>query len=169
MTFRWRQMTEGDLDAVERIAGLVHPAFFERHEVLADKQRLYPMGSWLCEREGDAVGYLLTHPWHADAIPELDRPLTTIPARGTYYLHDLALLSDVRRTGASRAGVELALAHATKAGFQTASLVAVNDSQAFWMKHGFAAIDVPGLADELRAYELGARYMTRSLVTARAS
>jgi GNAT superfamily N-acetyltransferase len=156
-------MTEPDLDAVERIAGLVHPNFFERREVLAEKQRLYPAGAWVCEDGGAVFGYFLTHPWHTDAIPPLDGMLNAIPKGGTYYFHDLALLPEARRTGAAGTAVAVALGHATKAGYRTATLVAVNNSIEFWGRQGFAVVDVPHLADKLRAYEPGARLMRRAL------
>jgi GNAT superfamily N-acetyltransferase len=132
--------------------------------VLAEKQRLYPTGAWLCERDGAACGYFLTHPWHADSIPPLDTLLGAIPEdAGTYYLHDLALLPEARGAGAAREAVATALRHATAEGFGTASLVAVNGSQRFWALQGFAVADVPHLSDELRDYEPGARYMRRAL------
>ena len=157
-------MTEADLDAVERIAGIVHPKFFERREVLAEKQRLYPEGAWLCEADGTASGYLFTHPWYPNAIPALDAMLETIPRDArTYYFHDLALLPEARGSGAAGAAVATALAHAGSAGFRTASLVAVNGSQPFWQRQGFALADAPHFADKLAVYEPGARYMTRSV------
>jgi GNAT superfamily N-acetyltransferase len=163
MTFKWRPMTEGDLDAVERIAGIAHPGFFERREVLAEKRRLYPAGAWLCEREDEARGYFITHPWHQDAIPPLDAMLVVIPESDTYYFHDLALLPDARGTGAASRAVEIALSHAAEAGYGSASLVAVNDSIAFWGRQGFAVVEAPQLADKLHAYEPAARLMQRTL------
>lgn len=163
MSYRWRPMTSADLDAVAHIAGLVHPTLFERREVLAEKQRLYPAGSWLCEQDGTAYGYFLTHPWHTDALPPLDGMLSAVPKGGTYYLHDLALLPEARRTGAAGTAVGTALAHAAKTGYRTATLVAVNNSVEFWGRHGFAVVDVPHLAGKLRAYETGARLMRRAL------
>ena len=156
-------MTEADLDAVERIAGIVHPEFFERREVLAEKQRIYPEGAWICEQDGRTGGYFLTHPWHADAIPPLDVMLGAVPKSGTYYLHDLALLPEARGRGAARAAVGLALDHATGVGYQTATLVAVNNSIAFWERQGFTVVDAPYLADTLNAYEAAARLMQRAL------
>lgn len=164
MSVTWRQMIATDIDAVERIAAIVHPGFFEQREVLAEKQRLYPVGSWLCERDAKPCGYLLTHPWYSDAIPPLDALLDAIPTNaGTYYVHDLALLPEARGTGAAKAAVAMALAHAAASGFAAAGLVAVNGSQPFWARRGFAVVDVPHLADDLGAYEPAARYMTRRL------
>ena len=41
----WRNMSAYDLDAVEAIAEVVHPAFFEAPEVLAERRQLYPNGA----------------------------------------------------------------------------------------------------------------------------
>ena len=60
------------------IAVTVHPGFFERDEVLAEKQQLYPDGAWLCEADGTACGYLLSHPWH-----ETERAAARYAARGS--------------------------------------------------------------------------------------
>lgn len=163
MDYRWRAMTGNDIDAVERTAAIVHPGLFERRAVLAEKQRLYPDGAWLCEHDGKTGGYFLTHPWQDDAIPPLDTMLTTVPRGGTYYLHDLALLPEVRRIGAATAALDIALAHAARAGFRTAALVAVNNSGGFWERHGFANVDAPHLADTLLAYGPSARLMRRAL------
>lgn len=162
--YRWRRMTGADLSAVDTIAAAVHPGLFERPEVLAEKLLLYPDGAWLCESGGTACGYLLSHPWPAQTVPPLDAPLGAIPPDvGTYYLHDLALLPAARGLGAAGAIVRTALAHAAAAGFRTASLVAVNDSRAFWELRGFAVAEVPDLAAKLAAYEPDACYMTRNL------
>jgi GNAT superfamily N-acetyltransferase len=164
MTLRWRQMAGSDLDAVERIAGIVHPGFFERREVLAEKQGLYPAGAWLCEDSGEVSGYFFTHPWHSDAIPALDAMLGAIPLdAGTYYFHDLALMPEARGRGAAREAVAIAMAHASASGFRSVSLVTVNGSQQFWISMGFEMVEVSHLCETLAAYESGARYMTRTL------
>lgn len=158
-------MIPADLDAVQGIAGIVHPGFFERREVLAEKQQLYPAGAWFCEVGGKAAGYLLSHPWPENSVPALDALLGAVHENAdSYYIHDLALLPDIRGVGAAGAVVRVALAHATTSGFTTASLVAVNGSQAFWEMKGFGAANIPALAIKLQTYEPHAQYMTRSLV-----
>ena len=161
--YRWRPMTADDLGAVSAIAMAVHPGFFERDEVLAEKQQLYPEGAWLCEADGTACGYLLSHPWHGADVPALDTLLGAVPVIGAYYLHDLALLPKTRGLGAAGDIVGIALGNATAAGFRIASLVAVNNSQPFWQRRGFDVADDPTLAGKLAAYEAGARYMTRAV------
>jgi GNAT superfamily N-acetyltransferase len=160
----WRAMTGYDLGAVETIAAAVHPGFFEAPEVLAERQRLYRNGCYLLEVGDRPVGYVLSHPWRADAIPPLNTLLEAIPAdAATYYLHDLALLPLARRIGAAGQIVEALTKHASAEGFATMTLVAVNGSRGYWERHGFAAMERPELTAKLQSYEPEARLMVKTL------
>ncbi len=160
----WRAMTTFDLPAVEIIAARVHPSFPEDMAVFAERQLLYPDGTRLLELDGVPSGYILSHPWHFGALPELNSLLGVIPDDAdTYYLHDLALLPSARGTGAAAMIVGDILRHARAAGFATASLVAVNGSLPFWYKHGFREVAAPELAGKLASYEQAARLMAKPL------
>ena len=157
-------MTAYDLPAVEKIAAVVHPGFPESSEVLADRQRLYHNGCYLFEIREKPAGYVLSHPWRAGAPPALNSMLGEIPADATtYYLHDLALLPVARRIGAASEIVEALTKHATVRGFSTMSLIAVNGSQGFWQKHGFAVTEIPELDGKVESYEASARLMVKQL------
>ena len=158
-------MTAYDLPAVEKIAGVVHPNFYEAPEVLAERQRLYRNGCYLLEVGERPTGYVLSHPWEAMSLPPLNAVLGEIPADATtYYLHDLALLPVARRIGAASQIVSALIKHATVRGFPTMTLVALNGSLGFWERHGFAAKDVSHLAGALASYEPSARLMIKELV-----
>jgi ribosomal protein S18 acetylase RimI-like enzyme len=160
----WRAMTGYDLAAVSDIAASVHPNFPESDEVLAERQLLYPYGTYLLEVNERPVGYVLSHPWRSGTLPPLDSLLGTLPeSADTYYIHDLALLPVARRIGAASFILDALAKHASAHGFATMSLVAVNSSEGFWERHGFAAEDGPELADKLASYEPAARYMVRRL------
>jgi len=164
MTQTWSLLGPNELSHVVDIAAVVHPGFFEAADVLAEKQALYPQGARLLRLDGVPSGYILSHPWAANAIPALNAPLGAIPPDAdSYYLHDLALLPSARGTGAAGAIVADILAHARGAGFGVASLVAVNGSIGFWRRQGFAVNEVPALLDKLAGYEPAARFMTRPL------
>ncbi|MEP7240891.1 MAG: GNAT family N-acetyltransferase [Devosia sp.] len=163
----WRTMTGYDLAAVERIAGEVHPDFFESAEVLAERQRLYQHGAYLLEVNEHPAGYILSHPWRFGSLPALNASLGALPDNAdTYYLHDLALLPVARRIGAASFIVEALVKHARAHGFATMTLVAVNGSQGFWERHGFAVEDAPDLMQKLTTYEPAARLMVRRLAAA---
>lgn len=157
-------MTGYDLPAVQKIADTVHPGFYEAPEVLADRQRLYRNGCYLLEVGERPAGYVLSHPWRDNALPALNTVLSELPPdASTYYLHDLALLPVARRIGAATQIVGALTKHAVARGFASMTLVAVNGSQGFWEKQGFAVRDVPELAGKLMSYEAAARLMVKAL------
>ncbi|SEQ38803.1 Acetyltransferase (GNAT) family protein [Faunimonas pinastri] len=157
----WRLMLPDDMAAVEAVAAVVHPGFFERTEVLTERLALYPEGCRVLERSGVVVGYLISHPWDDGAVPALDTFLHRLPeVPGTCYLHDIALLPEARRGGAgSQAVIELI----DRAGrrFPSLSLVAVHGSAPFWERHGLRIEDRPELRAKLASYDENARYMRR--------
>jgi GNAT superfamily N-acetyltransferase len=160
----WRTLSGYDVAAVEKIAAVVHPAFPESYDVLAERQRLYHNGTYLLEIGERPAGYVLSHPWHFGEPPPLNTLLGAIPADAdTYYIHDLALLPVARRIGAASYILDALRKHASAHGFGSLSLVAVNDSQGFWERHGFAVEDYPRLNDKLLSYEPAARLMVRPL------
>ncbi|WP_374553353.1 GNAT family N-acetyltransferase [Sphingobium yanoikuyae] len=147
---RWRPMERGDVDAAAAISDRVHGAYTERPVIYAERLRLYPAGCFLLERDGEALGYLITHPWAGDRPPALDQLMGRLPdAADRYYLHDLALLPEARGTGAAAAAVDLTVTQARAAGFDRITLTAVNGADAFWRRQGF--VDAPVAADSYGA------------------
>lgn len=162
--YHWRDLTMLDLPMVEAIAAEVHPAFPEDLAVFVERSRLYPEGARLLEVGGRPAGYVFSHPWRFRQLPALNSLLGRIPADAdTYYLHDLALLPVARGSGAAGTLMNYLVRHATRAGFPTLSLVAVNGSVPFWSRHGFAIAEAAELTDKLRSYEDAARFMVRDL------
>jgi ribosomal protein S18 acetylase RimI-like enzyme len=160
----WRAMTAYDLKAVEKIAAAVHPGFYEASEVLAERQRLYHNGCYLFEIGEKPAGYVLSHPWRDGAPPALNAMLGEIPDDAvTYYVHDLALLPVARRIGAASEIIEALRKHAVARGFRSMSLIAVNGSQGFWERHGFAVAEASELGDKLQSYEPTAKLMVKPL------
>lgn len=160
----WRAMTGYDLGAVFAIANQVHPGFFEAEAVLAEKFTLYRNGCYLLEIGEKPAGYVLSHPWHLGDLPALDTMLGAIPADAdTFYIHDLALLKLTRGVGAAGKIVAALTKHAGAMGFASMSLVAVNNSQSFWTRQGFAVEERPELSGRLAGYAEDARYMVRRL------
>ncbi len=160
----WRLMTAQDLAPVQILADTIHLAHPEDRQVFAERLRLYPQGCFALEEDGRLIGYALSHPWHFGAPPALNSLLRDIPSDATtYYVHDVALLPEARGKGyAAQAGERIAR-HAGSAGFSHLSLVAVNNSQAFWERLGFHATSVPGLEDKLLTYGPEAVLMVREL------
>ena len=161
---RWRRMTAEDIAAAKAIADRVHGDHPEDEAVFADRLQLHPDGCRILEADGGIVAYILSHPWRAHTPPALNTVLGCLPdAPDTYYIHDIALLPQVRGTGAAASVVEAVAEDARTLGLATMSLVAVNGSAGFWRSRGFRQIDDPELAETLAGYGGGAVFMVRDV------
>jgi GNAT superfamily N-acetyltransferase len=159
-------MVPEDLAQVQILADAIHVSHPEDPEVLAERQRLYPQGCFMLVENGRAIGYALTHPWSFAEPPPLNRLLGAIPSPATtYYVHDVALLPEVRGKGYAAQITSLLVNLAHDAGFDNLSLVAVNKSQIFWEKAGFRVIPVPGLDAKLASYGPDAALMVRDVAS----
>jgi len=160
----WRPMTAQDLAQVQILADRIHADHPEDAQVFAERLRLYPQGCLTLEEDDRLTGYALTHPWHYGMPPALNSLLREIPSDATtYYVHDVALLPEARGKGYAAQAGERLVRHARNAGFSNLSLVAVNNSQAFWERLGFRAASVPGLEAKLLTYGPDAVLMVRGL------
>jgi GNAT superfamily N-acetyltransferase len=158
-------MTAGDLDAVVALALVAFPDHYEGRACFANRLALYPSGCFvLADEAGPARGYLVAYPWRAGEAPALNALIEGLPADADLiYLHDLAVHPEVRGRGWSRPAVERLAHDARTAGWPALALVAVNDAEPFWARHGFAVEESQALARKLASYGPGARYMVRPL------
>lgn len=156
----WRQMRPADTAAAHTLSTMIHPGYPEDRAVFEERLRLYPQGCFVLPSDRGLAGYALSHPFVTDSAPALNSLLKALPELcDTYYVHDVALLPDARRTGAASAIVALLRQQAHAAGFDTICLVAVNNSAPFWQKHGFMPREVAWLRDKLASYGAGSIYM----------
>ncbi|HEV7310229.1 GNAT family N-acetyltransferase [Ensifer sp.] len=164
MTFRWREASLPDLASVSEIQLVVHQAFPEDDSVLADRIALSPAGCFMLDARGHARGYVLSHPWVRRAPPSLNTMLGEIPhTADTWYIHDLALLPEMRGSGAGGGIVPMLEDVARAEGFGSMSLVSVNGSRGFWERQGFEVKMDEVLALKLASYGEEALYMERHL------
>lgn len=160
----WRPMQPADLPAVNALAALIHPGYPEDAAVFAERLQLYPPGCRVLERDGALKAYALSHPWVDRAPPALNALLGELPARPTtYYLHDLALMPEVRGSGAAADVVPVLVEQARSAQLPSLSLIAVNGSAGFWQRQGFEAVPDGSLREKLRSYGEDAQFMMRTL------
>lgn len=135
----WRPMRIQDIPAVSAISDAVHGAFTEPAAIYAERLRLYPSGCFVFGMDGVVAGYLIGHPWRSDVPPRLGECIAALPEDpDIYYLHDLAIVSAARGSGAGAAATRLVVAAAEAAGYADICLVAVNGAESFWAAHGFA-------------------------------
>jgi ribosomal protein S18 acetylase RimI-like enzyme len=162
-SLNWRMMTDADLPAVIDIADAVHPDFPEDEVVFANRLALHPAGCAVLEGDGGIKGYAISHPWHFKAPPALNSLLTMPPDPSTFYIHDLALLPETRKSGAGALAVDILVASAKLMQLPNMTLVAVNNSVHFWQRHGFNIMRDSELDQKLQSYGEHARFMIRDL------
>ncbi len=161
---QWRLMQESDLAEVHAMSCVVHPDFPEDPAIFADRLKIFAPGSLVLQGDAQLLGYSFSHPWLRYSAPALNSLLHSITEHAdTYYFHDVALLPQARAFGAARKLVELLVDTARGHGFDSLSLVAVNGSQPYWERQGFAVQDVPELREKLLSYSVDARFMVRNL------
>ncbi|AJP58989.1 hypothetical protein UC34_22660 [Pandoraea vervacti] len=166
-------MRIGDLPHVLEVQAQAYgEVMLESEATLASRLTLSPSTCWVAvdaqapEHEACVAGYLFTHPWHLAAPPPLDTVLHTLPeAPDCWYVHDMALAPRTRGAGVADRLYAAALTAAQALGLSASALVAVQRSQGFWARFGYAAVlDVsPQIAAKLAGYGNGAVFMTRTL------
>jgi ribosomal protein S18 acetylase RimI-like enzyme len=166
---RWRSMTPDDLSAALAVADIVHPNYPEDPAVFAERLALYPPGCLILIDGEDRIGYIVSHPWTYGEPPALNSLLGALPLPPTtYYIHDIALLPQARGTGAAGQVIARLADQAQALALPNLSLIAVNDSVAFWQRHGFAVNSNPALDKKLFSYDEAARFMVRQCGQTRA-
>jgi len=162
---RLRPLTTSDLAAVERIQIAAYPHYpCERIEVFADKLARYPTGCWAYEVAGSVAGYLFSHPTFLVEPPKFDALLDALPPLPDgYFIHDKAVVPELRGRGAGRQLLDAAFARAAALQIATIALVAVQGSRGYWERFGFRAIaeSDPTLTVVRRTYGPQAHYMLR--------
>jgi GNAT superfamily N-acetyltransferase len=161
-------MTPADLPAVLTLqAQAYEPCFHESEAAFRGKLAAFPAWCWVAlDAAGQLAAYLFTQPARLGQPPCLgDGGNAPDRVPDTLHLHDMAVCPSARGTGLAGRMICHALAAARRAEFshgplQWASLIAVQDSQPFWARHGFA---VGRMAPDLSSYGPGAAYLIRPL------
>lgn len=157
-------MTRADLAAVSGIAAEVHADYPEDAAVFEERLSLYPAGCHVHADGAAITGYILSHPWLDQQPPALNTLLGAIPVNAdTYYIHDIALLGQSRGKDAARTILRQLIELARASGFTNLSLIAVNDSTAFWRRLGFEIVQDAALDQKLKSYDEQARFMRLDL------
>lgn len=120
----------------------------------------------LAEPQGRVCAYLVAYRSRLHAVTPLHGDFEAAPAPDTLYLHDMAVLPECAGRGLAGALLAAALARARAEGLAHAALVAVQGSQPWWQRRGFAArADLPAAQRRrLQGYGAQAVYMAQSLL-----
>jgi GNAT superfamily N-acetyltransferase len=160
----WRAMRADDLPAVMDLAAHIHPDYPEGGAVFAERLALCPAGCLVLPAAEGLQGYVLSHPWRAEAPPALDSALGALPARpDCWYLHDIALLPRARGRGAAAAALALIGRRAAQAGLPRIVLIATDGARAYWHRAGFTPLERREAATILASYDPCAQLMEARL------
>ncbi|KAK1835864.1 acyl-CoA N-acyltransferase [Podospora conica] len=162
----WRPTTPSDIPHVLRVADLSHPTLPESASVFAERACLFPAGSLVLASDSDPTkihGYAVSHPIRHGEPPALDSLLGEIAADAdAYYIHDVAVLPEMRGRGYAAEAVERLLKVAGEKGFSTTCLVSVYGTGRFWERFGFDRLDVDEeVQGKVGGYGDDAVYMVR--------
>jgi GNAT superfamily N-acetyltransferase len=124
---------------------------------------------WLCSprtclvfRDGQQkpLAYLLSHPWSQEKPPSLGQEIPRDLTSDQLYLHDLAVSSAARGTGAASRLVQHLLDLARSENYRQVRLISIQASLPFWQKQGF----VPDTSVAVcKTYGTDASYMVLNL------
>ncbi|MBO9686253.1 MAG: GNAT family N-acetyltransferase [Mitsuaria chitosanitabida] len=123
--------------------------------------------SYLAVDGDQPLAYVVSLPVDDDQLPALDAP-TVAPARAprTLYLHDLAVSPAGRARQLGQKLVRQVVQRAQDMGLAQVALIAVQGSQGYWERHGFAVAEVAegsAMAGKLASFGSGATLMRRAL------
>ena len=157
----WRRMTVDDIPELLRVADAVHPDLPESDYVFTERVQLFPEGCLMLSVGDKIYGYAISHPIRHGQPPALDSLLHEIPGdTDQYYIHDVAILPELRERGYAARGIRMLLEVASR--FPTTCLVSVYGTGSFWQRFGFEAEAVDEvLSEKLRNYGDDAVYMSR--------
>lgn len=157
-----RPMAATDLDQVMQIQQQAYVA--ELHEsitVFAGKLERFPDSNWVAQGEHGLLAYLFAQPAQHLQPPPLNDAGTSVAIANALHLHDMAVAAHARGLGLARKLVQTSLGWGRMQKLAWATLIAVQDSQAFWHTQGFHS----GTPDKpLGSYGPGACYMYQSLL-----
>ncbi|KAK7932272.1 hypothetical protein PG985_002984 [Apiospora marii] len=167
----WEPLTPGDIEAVMRIADVIHSTLPEGEHVFAERVKLFPEGCLALVKDlngggRELCGYAISHPIRPRQPPALDAALGGIPPEATqYYIHDFCVLPEYRGKSLASQGIRrlLSVAADTERFPDGACLVSVYGTVPFWGRYGFrppASIDAT-LADKVHGYGEDALYLER--------
>lgn len=162
-TAAWREMSVNDIENLVRVADKIHPDLPESDEVFAERVKLFAKGCLaLVERDGEELcGYVISHPIRYRQPPVLDSLLAEIaPDADQYYIHDLAILPEVRGCGLAQGCIKRILGIAQR--YPTTCLISVYGTATFWGRFGFVSVEVgEELREKLANYGDDAVYLER--------
>jgi GNAT superfamily N-acetyltransferase len=134
-----RLMAPADLPAVVALQHQCYgPDFHEPMQAYAAKLAASPHTCWVLTCNTLVCAYLVCLPVEGDGLPPLHATAWSAPAGPDWlYLHDMAVSAPTRGAGAAQLLLACAIDFARSRQLPELGLIAVQDSVAWWARHGF--------------------------------
>lgn len=166
MEITLRTMLPSDLPSMLDLQIVCFPELEPESEAcLKAKLMASPNTCFVAEKNGQLMGYLITHPWTSQMPPELDAPNCNIPdTADCLYIHDLSVHPEARGTGTAQALLDQFNKCTDQFQYKLSALIAVQNSKGFWMKHGYEVTQPnESIQKKLNSYGDNAHYMLKQL------
>lgn len=135
-----RSMTPADIPSVIAIqAACYGPEAIESESIFRARLMVSAHSAWVAEDAQGMCAYLVAYPSQLGNVTPLGGNFDIPKEPTTLYLHDLAVLQRVAGQGVGSQLVRFGLEAGREFGLPASSLVSIQDSVAFWQRHGYAA------------------------------
>lgn len=135
-----RLMTAEDIPSVIAIQAECYTAeAIESESIFHARLATSAHSAWVAEGERGICAYLVAYPSQLGKVTPLGGNFDIPEMPTTLYLHDLAVSQRVAGQGVGTQLVRFALGAGRERGLLASSLVSIQDSVAFWQRHGYAA------------------------------
>jgi N-acetylglutamate synthase-like GNAT family acetyltransferase len=155
-----RSATTVDLNHVVRIQAVAYVSdFHEPAEALLAKLMLSDGSSFIVEVNNEVIAYAIAFPWRSEesvVLHSIDLAMSNEPS--CMYIHDVAVNPEHRGSHVATELVNVIMQRSEELSLHQCELVAVQNSQMFWERHGFQPNGSAG-----HEYGDGAVKMVRSL------
>ncbi|WP_462120734.1 GNAT family N-acetyltransferase [Methylorubrum thiocyanatum] len=160
----WHPLLAEDMAQVDAIADSIHTGLPERPDVFEEKRTLFPAGCWKFVINQTIVGYGLSHPWRLFDVPPLDEFLGELPSSANcLYIHDVAILPQVRGQRAAPRYIERISSQARMLGIPNLACVSVYGTDRLWARVGFETVSNEAIKAKLVSYGDSAKYMVAKI------
>lgn len=161
-----RTMQLSDMPSIMAIQSICYTEIVPESETsMRAKLLASPATCFVAILENAVVGYLISLPWEFANPPVLNAEQCTLPEHpDCLYLHDLAIAPQARSAGCAPALVAMFLAQLPILQLQYASLIAIQNSAAYWQRYGFQPAEASeALQKKLSSYGENIGYMVRGI------
>lgn len=159
----WRELSINNIGSLVRVADKIHPDLPESDQVFAERVKIFPEGclALVDTESGELCGYVISHPIRRREPPALNSLLGEIASDADqFYIHDLAILPEVRGLGLAQECMNKLFAIAKR--YRTTGLVSVYGTAPFWARFGFASENIDeSVKKKLLDYGDDATYLER--------